>query len=103
MTTTIAASAVGLAQAAYPSTDYPLTLTNCGVEISVASPPERTVTVGQSATEILYSLGLADRVNGTSVWFNPVLPSLLRPMKRSSGSPMTTLALRPWSISGLTW
>ncbi|MDQ7729800.1 ABC transporter substrate-binding protein [Halomonas sp. SpR8] len=57
----------------YP-TNYPVTLTNCGVEISVASAPERTVTVGQSATEILYSLGLADRVNGTSVWFNPVLP-----------------------------
>ncbi len=74
LTTAIAASAVGLAQAAYASTDYPLTLTNCGVAISVASPPERTVTVGQSATEILYSLGLADRVNGTSVWFHPVLP-----------------------------
>nr|WP_231896847.1 MULTISPECIES: ABC transporter substrate-binding protein [unclassified Halomonas] len=56
------------------ATHYPVTLTNCGVEISVASAPERTVTVGQSATEVLYSLGLADRVNGTSVWFNPVLP-----------------------------
>jgi len=38
------------------------------------SAPQRTVTIGQSATEILYSLGLADRVDGTSVWFNPVLP-----------------------------
>ena len=56
------------------ATTYPVNLTNCGMEISVASAPERTVTVGQSATEILYSLGLADRVNGTSVWFNPVLP-----------------------------
>ncbi|KPQ21390.1 ABC transporter substrate-binding protein [Halomonas sp. HL-93] len=74
LTTAIAASAVGFAQASYASTDYPLTLTNCGVEISVDSPPERTITVGQSATEILYSLGLADKVNGTSVWFNPVLP-----------------------------
>lgn len=55
------------------ATDYPVTLTNCGVELTVESAPERTVTVGQSATEILYSLGLADRVNGTSVWFNPVL------------------------------
>lgn len=55
-------------------TEYPLTLTNCGTEISFSSAPESTVTVGQSATEILYSLGLADRVLGTSVWFNPVLP-----------------------------
>ncbi|WP_442906319.1 ABC transporter substrate-binding protein [Halomonas sp. GT] len=56
------------------TTTYPVNLTNCGVEISVASAPEQTVTVGQSATEILYSLELASSVNGTSVWFNPVLP-----------------------------
>ncbi|WP_244287583.1 ABC transporter substrate-binding protein [Vreelandella nigrificans] len=60
------------------ATNYPVTLTNCGTEISVASAPERTVSVGQSATEILYSLGLADRVNGTSVWFNPVLPQFAK-------------------------
>ena len=56
------------------STAYPLTLTNCGVEITFDAPPESTVTVGQSATEVLYRLGLADKVSGTSVWFNPVLP-----------------------------
>ncbi|MGL6250611.1 MAG: ABC transporter substrate-binding protein, partial [Billgrantia desiderata] len=55
-------------------TEYPLTLINCGAEISFSSAPEGVVTVGQSATEILYSLGLSDRVLGTSVWFNPVLP-----------------------------
>ncbi|GEK71518.1 ABC transporter substrate-binding protein [Halomonas halophila] len=47
---------------------------NCGRDIHVDAAPERTVTVGQSATEILYALGLADRVVGTSVWFTPVLP-----------------------------
>lgn len=56
------------------STAYPLTLTNCGVEITFDAPPASTVTVGQSATEVLYRLGLADKVSGTSVWFNPVLP-----------------------------
>lgn len=55
-------------------TDYPLTLGNCGEEVRLQSPPERVVTVGQSATEILYALGQADKVVGTSVWFNPVLP-----------------------------
>ncbi|QJQ99599.1 MULTISPECIES: ABC transporter substrate-binding protein [Halomonas] len=55
-------------------THYPLTLTNCGMEISLPSAPQSTVTVGQSATEILYALGLAERVAGTSVWFTPVLP-----------------------------
>ncbi|MDN7133991.1 ABC transporter substrate-binding protein [Halomonas sp. MC140] len=56
------------------NTTYPLTLTNCGVEVTFDAAPESTVTVGQSATEVLYSLGLADKVSGTSVWFNPVLP-----------------------------
>ncbi|MGM0825019.1 MAG: ABC transporter substrate-binding protein [Pseudomonadota bacterium] len=70
----IAASLLPAAQVMADATSYPLSLTNCGMEISIASAPERTVTVGQSATEILYSLGLADRVTGTSVWFNPVLP-----------------------------
>lgn len=69
----IAASLLPAAQATADATDYPLSLTNCGIEIDIAAAPERTVTVGQSATEILYSLGLTDRVNGTSVWFNPVL------------------------------
>lgn len=55
-------------------TDYPLTLINCDMEVRFESAPNSTVTVGQSATEILYALGLADQVSGTSVWFNPVLP-----------------------------
>lgn len=56
------------------STHYPLTIDNCGTPVRVAAPPERTVTVGQSTTETLYALGLADKVVGTSVWFTPVLP-----------------------------
>ena len=67
-----------LASAALPlhaqETTYPLTLTNCGVEMSFDTAPGSAVTIGQSATEILYSLGLAPKVSGTSVWFNPVLP-----------------------------
>lgn len=55
-------------------TDYPFTLTNCGVETTFDVAPDSAVTIGQSATEILYSLGLAPKVVGTSVWFNPVLP-----------------------------
>ncbi|CAH1045053.1 Cobalt ABC transporter, substrate-binding protein CbtJ [Halomonas sp. TD01] len=70
----IAASLLPASYAMANDTIYPVTLSNCGTEISVPSAPQRTVTIGQSATEILYSLGLADRVDGTSVWFNPVLP-----------------------------
>lgn len=56
------------------STEYPLEITNCGMDIRFESAPDSTVTMGQSATETLYALGLSDRVSGTSVWFNPVLP-----------------------------
>lgn len=70
----IAASLLPASYAMANDTIYPVTLSNCGTEISMPSAPQRTVTIGQSATEILYSLGLADRVDGTSVWFNPVLP-----------------------------
>lgn len=56
------------------NTAYPLTVTNCGVDVTFDAPPDSAVTIGQSATEVLYSLGLANKVSGTSVWFNPVLP-----------------------------
>ncbi|MBK1624839.1 ABC transporter substrate-binding protein [Afifella marina] len=55
-------------------TKYPLTIDNCGQSITFEAAPERDVTVGQSATEILYSLSLGDKVVGTSVWFSDVLP-----------------------------
>ncbi|MGE0006841.1 MAG: ABC transporter substrate-binding protein [Parvibaculaceae bacterium] len=55
-------------------TAYPLHLKNCGVNVTFDKAPDSAVTVGQAATEILYSLGLADKVKGTSVWFTDVLP-----------------------------
>lgn len=55
-------------------TSYPLTLQNCGVTLSFDKAPETVVTVGQATTEIFYSLGLGDKVTGTSVWFTDVLP-----------------------------
>jgi len=51
-----------------------ITLNNCGEKIHLATPPERVVTVGQASTEILYSLGLHDKVVGTSNWFTNVDP-----------------------------
>lgn len=60
--------------AAAEPTKYPLTLENCGETITFDKAPATTVTVGQAATEVLYSLGLGGKVSGTSVWFNEVLP-----------------------------
>nr|WP_233270585.1 ABC transporter substrate-binding protein [Chachezhania sediminis] len=56
------------------ATDYPLTIENCGQSVTFEAAPESAVTIGQSATETLYMLGLGDKVTGTSVWFNDVLP-----------------------------
>ncbi len=62
----------GLAQAA--ATLYPLTVDNCGKPQTFAQAPQRAVTIGQAGTEILYALGLGERLAGTSLWFNDVLP-----------------------------
>jgi iron complex transport system substrate-binding protein len=54
-------------------TTYPLTLQNCGRQITFSKTPERAVSLGQSTTEILYMLGLSKKVVGTAVWLGPVL------------------------------
>ena len=61
-----------LAQAA--PTHYPLAVQNCGSTITFQQAPTRSVTIGQAATEMLYALGVGDKVVGTSLWFNNVLP-----------------------------
>lgn len=52
--------------------DFPVTLDNCGHQLNVSAPPERVITVGQASTELLYRLGLHERVIGTSNWFTDV-------------------------------
>jgi iron complex transport system substrate-binding protein len=55
---------------------YPLTLTNCGRTVTVKSPPQRAVSINQPATELLLTLGLADRMAGSASWSDPVAPAL---------------------------
>ncbi|MER5582608.1 ABC transporter substrate-binding protein [Streptomyces asoensis] len=55
---------------------YPVTLDNCGHRITLKSAPERAVSLNQGSTEILLSLGLADRVAGTATWTDPVMKGL---------------------------
>ncbi|WP_037437039.1 ABC transporter substrate-binding protein [Sinorhizobium fredii] len=57
---------------AQAETSYPLTLTNCGHQVTFQKAPERVVSIGQRSTEILYLLGLQDRMVGTAVWIGPV-------------------------------
>lgn len=72
-----AAFALAATMAATPTlaaeTKYPLTLKNCGRDVTFKQAPTRTASLGQSTTEILYLLGLSDKVVGTAVWIGPVL------------------------------
>ncbi|SFB19465.1 iron complex transport system substrate-binding protein [Rhizobium sp. NFR07] len=64
----------GLAAPAFSATQYPLTIENCGQSVTFDKAPEKIVSIGQGMTEILFSLGLADKIAGTGVWVGPVLP-----------------------------
>ncbi|CAN7678801.1 ABC transporter substrate-binding protein [Rhizobium sp. LjRoot258] len=71
---TFALGLTGLAGTSLAATQYPLTVTNCGQEVTFKKAPEKIVSIGQGMTEVLYSLGLADKTAGTAVWVGPVLP-----------------------------
>lgn len=55
---------------------FPLTVSNCGQDVVVDAPPQRAVSLNQGSTEILLSLGLADRMVGTATWTDPVRDNL---------------------------
>ncbi|PAU76607.1 ABC transporter substrate-binding protein [Halomonas salipaludis] len=57
-------------------TQYPLTLNNCGVDVTFDKAPERAVGIGQASAEIMLLLGLEDQMVGTAFWPNQVLPQL---------------------------
>lgn len=54
---------------------YPVTVDNCGFEVTLEAPPERVVTIKSSATEMLLALGVGDRIVGTGFPDGPVPPA----------------------------
>ncbi|WP_236245992.1 ABC transporter substrate-binding protein [Streptomyces sp. CC210A] len=53
------------------------TLDNCGRTVQITGDgPRRAVSLNQGTTEILLSLGLADRMAGTATWTDPVMKGL---------------------------
>lgn len=50
----------------------PLTVDNCGFEVTFDAAPERVVTIKSSTTEALLALGLGDRIVGTAFQDGPV-------------------------------
>ncbi|MGR8961742.1 ABC transporter substrate-binding protein [Rhizobium leguminosarum] len=71
---TFAFGLTGLAAPSLAATHYPLTVSNCGQQVTFQKAPARIASIGQGMTEILFSLGLADKIAGTAVWVGPVLP-----------------------------
>jgi iron complex transport system substrate-binding protein len=57
-------------------TAYPLTLDNCGTDVTIEAAPERVVTVKSSTAEMLLALGLGDRIVGSAFLDGPVPDSL---------------------------
>ena len=87
------------------TTHYPLTIENCGTELTFAAAPQRAVVLGQANVEVLYSLGLSEKVVGTAVWFGPVLPDYaaanakIRRLADNDPSFESVIAQRPDLIS----
>ncbi|UYQ65426.1 ABC transporter substrate-binding protein [Streptomyces peucetius] len=62
--------------ASAPSTESRV-IDNCGRKVSFAGDgPRRAVSLNQGTTEIMLSLGLADRMAGTAMWTDPVMKGL---------------------------
>ena len=60
-----------------PGATAPVTIRDdCGRDVVVPAPPRRAVALEQGATEVMLSLGLADRMVGTSYLTDPILPAL---------------------------
>ncbi|MBO3676333.1 ABC transporter substrate-binding protein [Streptomyces sp. NEAU-YJ-81] len=55
---------------------YPRTIDNCGHKVTVKFAPKRALSLNQGTTEILLSLGLADRIASTATWTDPVMKGL---------------------------
>jgi iron complex transport system substrate-binding protein len=53
---------------------FPVTVDNCGFEVTVEEAPERIVTIKSSTTEMLLALGLADRLVGAAFLDGPIAP-----------------------------
>jgi len=55
---------------------YPVSVQNCGTEVSLSAAPERIVTIKSTTTELLLALGLGDRLVGSAFLDGPIPASL---------------------------
>ncbi|RZU63782.1 iron complex transport system substrate-binding protein [Microterricola gilva] len=52
-------------------TGYPLTIDNCGTEVTFTAAPERVVSIKSTSTEMLLALGLGERIVGSAFGDGP--------------------------------
>ena len=58
------------------ATQYPLTIENCGAQVTFEKSPQRMVALGQNTAEIMLLLGLQDKMVASAFWPTRVLPEL---------------------------
>ncbi|NYD68068.1 putative F420-0 ABC transporter substrate-binding protein [Agromyces atrinae] len=78
-------------------TSYPLTIDNCGTEVTFESAPERVLTIKSTTTELLLALGLSEKMVGAAFLDSP-LPEFAPPVEIVSDKvpgQEATLALEP--------
>lgn len=51
---------------------FPMTVVNCGTEVTIEQPPERVVTIKSTSTELLLALGAGDRIIAQAFQDGPV-------------------------------
>ncbi|MFG3193733.1 ABC transporter substrate-binding protein [Streptomyces omiyaensis] len=69
-------------KAATSATAYPLTLENCGTDVTFEAGPEKVVTLNQTAAEILIRLGVGDRIAGTGYEIEKTPPAIAAAYER---------------------
>ncbi|PZR55541.1 putative F420-0 ABC transporter substrate-binding protein [Xylanimonas oleitrophica] len=70
------ADSTGGTTPAATGTAYPLTIDNCGFEVTFDQAPSRVVTIKSTTAEMLLALGLGDRLVGSAFLDGPLPPAL---------------------------
>ncbi len=65
-------ASTGTSASAAPSSTGPISVTNCGFDVTLEHAPERIVSVKSTSTELLLALGLEDHIVGTAFQDGPV-------------------------------
>ncbi|GGD06848.1 putative F420-0 ABC transporter substrate-binding protein [Nocardioides daphniae] len=64
------------ADTAGSASGFPVTVRNCGVDVTVDSAPQRIVTIKSTTTELVLALGLGDKLVGTAFLDGPIREDL---------------------------